>query len=103
MYKTVGERVEISLDIGELPEKGELTWTHNQYKVYNKRGSSVKTSKLDVDRYGSLILENVQKKHSGVYEGQVYDQNGKLIKRSTHQLCVQGTNYLEVCCHSNLH
>jgi len=103
MYKTVGERVEISLDIGELPEKGELIWTHNQSKVYNKRGSSVKTSKLDVDRYGSLILENVQKKHSGVYEGLVYDQNGKLIKRSTHQLCVQGTNYLEVCCHSNLH
>ncbi|XP_056124455.1 T-cell surface antigen CD2 [Rhinichthys klamathensis goyatoka] len=90
MYKAVGERVEISLDIGELPkESDELMWTHNQIRVYFKRGSNVKTRVLDVDRYGSLIVENIQKKQSGKYESQVYDKDGKLIKKSTHQLCVQ--------------
>ncbi|XDV31229.1 hypothetical protein PO909_033969 [Leuciscus waleckii] len=84
IYKAVGERVEIPLDIGELQEESDLFWTYNERRVYSKKGSN-----FDVDRYGSLILENLQENQSGKYEGVVYDKDGKLIKTTTHQLCVQ--------------
>lgn len=92
IYKAVGERVEIPLDIKELQEENHLIWKHNEIKVYSRRGSNVKIRVFNVDRTGSLILENIQKKQSGKFEGEVYDKDGKLIKKITHQLCVQGTN-----------
>ncbi|XP_077096222.1 T-lymphocyte surface antigen Ly-9 [Siphateles boraxobius] len=89
IYKAVGERVEIPLDIGELQEESHLRWTHNERRVYDRKGSNVKTLDFNVSHPGSLILENIQKNQSGKYEGQVHDKDGKLIKKTTHQLCVQ--------------
>lgn len=91
-YKAVGERVAIRLDIGELQEENDLVWTYNERRVYLKKGSKVKIREIDVDHYGSLILENLQKKQSGKYEGEVHGKDGTLIKKTTLQLCVQGTN-----------
>ncbi|KAK7153580.1 hypothetical protein R3I94_007080 [Phoxinus phoxinus] len=88
IYKAVGERVEIPLEIGELQDKGDLIWIHNQSRLY-KKSLNVKNPPFDVDHSGSLILENIQKERSGKYEAEVYDEDGKLRKKTTHQLCVQ--------------
>lgn len=90
-YKAVGGKVVISFDGSKLQEDNELRWTHNQRRIYLKKGSQVKFNELNIDQYGSLILENVQKDKSGEYKGIIYDAEGKLIKETVQQLCVLGT------------
>uniref|UniRef100_A0A673GRV7 Ig-like domain-containing protein n=1 Tax=Sinocyclocheilus rhinocerous TaxID=307959 RepID=A0A673GRV7_9TELE len=88
IYKAVGGKVVISVDDAKLQEDNELRWTHNKQRVYLKKGSQIKLNKLNVNKDGSLILENVQKDKSGEYKGIIYDAEGKLIKETVQQLCV---------------
>ncbi|XP_048048674.1 uncharacterized protein si:dkey-11f4.20 [Megalobrama amblycephala] len=87
-YKAVGENVVIQLGDEELPQDSHLTWTHDKMRVYVKRGSNVKNEGLTVNRYGSIILDNIQKSKSGEYTGEVYDKDGKSIKKTVEKLCV---------------
>ncbi|XP_050957005.1 uncharacterized protein si:dkey-11f4.20 [Labeo rohita] len=89
IYKAVGDEAVIPFDGARLSAYNELRWTHNQMRVYFKKGSQVRLSELNVDEYGSLILENVQKDKSGEYKGIMYGADGKLIKETVQQLCVQ--------------
>lgn len=91
IYKAVGENVVIQLGDEELPQDSHLIWTHNESRVYFKKGSNVRIQDLTVDRYGSLILENIQKSKSGEYKAEVFNlESGKLIKKTEAHLCVQG-------------
>ncbi|XP_043105275.1 T-cell surface antigen CD2-like [Puntigrus tetrazona] len=87
-YSAVGEKVVISFDGAKLQEGDELRWTHDEVRVYFKKGSKVKVKELDVDEDGSLILTDVQKDKSGEYKGIIYDSEGSLIKETVQQLCV---------------
>ncbi|KAK9969892.1 hypothetical protein ABG768_028033 [Culter alburnus] len=90
IYKAVGENVVIQLGDEELPQDSHLIWTHNESRVYFKKGSNVRIQDLTVDRYGSLILENIQKSKSGEYKAEVFNlESGKLIKKTEAHLCVQ--------------
>ncbi|KAK2905335.1 hypothetical protein Q8A67_007134 [Cirrhinus molitorella] len=89
IYKAVGDKVVIPFDGASLPAYNELKWTHNQTRVYYKKGSQIKNSELNIDQHGSLVLENVQKDKSGEYRGITYDADGSLIKETVQQLCVQ--------------
>lgn len=90
IYKAVGENGVIPLVNEELPQDSDLIWTHNQKREYYKKGSNVKIRELPVDRYGSLILENIQKNNSGEYKAEVFNADGKLLKKTEARLCVQG-------------
>lgn len=99
----MGENVVIRLGDEELPQDSHLIWTHDERKVYSKKGSNVKSEGLTVDHYGSLILENIQKSKSGEYKAEVFAKDGKLLKKTAEKLCVQGTYKLVGCCDLNLH
>ncbi|KAF4109305.1 hypothetical protein G5714_010378 [Onychostoma macrolepis] len=88
IYKAVGDKVVISFDDAKLQADNELRWTHNQKRVYFKKGSQIKLNELNADEDGSLILENVQKDKSGEYKGVIYNAEGTLIKETVQQLCV---------------
>ncbi|XP_067300968.1 hepatic and glial cell adhesion molecule isoform X2 [Pseudorasbora parva] len=89
VYEAVGEDFVIRLGTEDLQADSHLIWTHNESRVYQKRGSNVKINDATIDRYGSLILENIQTKHTGVYKGEVFNKDGKLIKKTEEQICVQ--------------
>lgn len=91
IYKALGENGVIPLVNEELPQDSDLIWTYNQKRVYYKKGSNIKIRVLPVDRYGSLILENIQKNNSGEYKGEVFNaDSGQLINKTEARLCVQG-------------
>lgn len=87
----MGEQIVIPFDDEKLQADNDISWTHNQRRVYLKRHSHVKKNELSVDQHGSLILENLQKDNSGEYMGEAFNQDGKLIKKTVQQLCVHGT------------
>ncbi|KAL1246766.1 hypothetical protein QQF64_033613 [Cirrhinus molitorella] len=88
LYKEVGDKVVIPFGGEKLQVNVEVRWSHNERRVYFKKGSQVKQNELDADQHGSLILENVQKNKSGEYKGIAFDAGGKLIKETVQQLCV---------------
>lgn len=90
-YKAVGDNVVIRLGDEKLPQDSHLIWTHDKRRVYSKKGSNVKNEGLIINHYGSLILENIQKSKSGEYKAEVFDKDGKLIKKTVEKICVLGT------------
>ncbi|XP_051565793.1 T-cell surface antigen CD2 [Myxocyprinus asiaticus] len=89
IYKAVGEKVIIQMDKEKLQAESHVTWTHNQKRVYVQRGMKVTVKELDIDHTGSLILENIRLDQSGEYMGEVFNSNGKFLKKNESQLCVQ--------------
>ncbi len=87
----MGEQIVIPFDDEKIQADNDISWTHNQMRVYLKRRSNVKNNKLSVDQHGSLILENLQKNNSGEYTGEAFNKDGTLIKRIVQWLCVHGT------------
>ncbi len=97
----MGEQIVIPFDDEKLQADNDISWTHNQTRLYSKRRSHVKNNKLSVDQHGSLILENLQKDNSGEYTGKAFNKDGTLIQSIAQWLCVHGT-YSLVFCYSNL-
>ncbi len=87
----MGEQIVIPFDDEKIQADNDISWTHNQMRVYLKRRSHVKNNKLSIDQHGSLILENLQKNNSGEYTGEAFNKDGTLIKRIVQGLCVHGT------------
>ncbi|XP_051761705.1 SLAM family member 5-like [Ctenopharyngodon idella] len=87
-YKAEGDNVVIRLGDEKLPQDSHLIWTHDKRRVYSKKGSNVKNEGLTINHYGSLILENIQKSKSGEYKAEVFDKDGKLIKKTVEKICV---------------
>ncbi|XP_052004989.1 uncharacterized protein LOC127659280 isoform X2 [Xyrauchen texanus] len=73
----------------KLQAESHISWTHNERRVYVQKGMKVSVNVFNIDPTGALILKNIQLEQSGKYMGEVYNSNGRLLKKNEEQLCVQ--------------
>ncbi|XP_076858041.1 hepatic and glial cell adhesion molecule isoform X2 [Brachyhypopomus gauderio] len=88
MYGAVGAAVELPLNFDGLDSSSELTWIHNQKKVFRRRDGKVTVSTLKTKPNGALVLEKVQFSSAGDYRATVFSTDGVQQHHTTVRLCV---------------
>lgn len=89
IYAAFGGNVTLPLVFEGLGKSHLLKWTHNKKVIFYRQNGRVSHGKPeDVTATGSILLKNVEFSQTGIYEANVSQSNGALVKMWTGHLCV---------------
>ncbi|KAJ8247197.1 hypothetical protein GJAV_G00259850 [Gymnothorax javanicus] len=89
VYKPAGGDTTIQLGHPNV-KIDDLRWSKDEIPIFKRRKGKISLGKeADVTLDGSLLLKHLNASHSGIYEGQVYDKDGKSYKSPRQRICVK--------------
>lgn len=88
-HAAIGIRLTLPFVFEKLAVIEKLVWLHNGTTVYQQVRGKVSVGKMDdITSEGSLVLKNPKLTSAGVYQAQVFNASGALIKTWTTFVCV---------------
>ncbi|XP_077567313.1 T-cell surface antigen CD2-like [Stigmatopora nigra] len=88
LYGAVGQSIELPFVYNQLTNTDILSWTHNGTLVFTRERAKVLAGKPeDVSKTGSLLLKNLKRSNSGLYQATLRHPNYTLLTMWTGRLC----------------
>lgn len=89
VYAAVGESLTLPFAFEGLGNTYSLSWTHNKTIIFSKtKGRVTKGKPEDITGTGSIMLKKVWFSSAGIYEANLSNSNGTIVKTWMGRLCV---------------
>ncbi|XP_072292027.1 uncharacterized protein [Eucyclogobius newberryi] len=89
LHAAIGIRMTLPFVYEKLANTEKLVWRHNHTVIYQRDKGKVSDGKPDdITASGSLVLTNPKLTSAGVYQAQVFNMTGALMKTFNSFLCV---------------
>lgn len=88
-YSAIGIGLMLPFSYEKLADTDRLSWRHNFTVIFHQERGRVSVGKPDdISTSGSLVLKNLKVQSAGIYQAQVSNGSGTLMKDWSYFVCV---------------